>query len=258
MNTPLLDRGTGPAILLAHGTLMDHTMFRHQVNFLSSKFRTIAYGLRAATAEAEHPYSNQDLVSDCLALMNDLEIDRCVLGGLSMGGFMAIDFVLQHPDRVAGLVLFDSMSVAYTDDEKRLFGQHFDPLDRDGSLSSSFIEWFVPVIFSQHAMDHQPEMIEDWKRRWAKRSARSLYYEYRSWIGKPDVTAKLHELKCPTLILHGADDRGIDPEQARNMQESIAGAKLRLIKDCGHACTEEAPEKVNALLTEFLDHLQPW
>jgi pimeloyl-ACP methyl ester carboxylesterase len=258
MNTPLLDSGTGPAILLAHGTLMDHTMFKHQVKFLSSKFRAIAYGLRAATAMAERPYSNQDLVSDCLALMDELKIERCVLGGLSMGGFMAIDLALQHPDRVAGLVLFDSMSVGYTDEEKRLFGQHFDPLDRDGKLSADFIDWFVPVIFSQRAVDHQPELIEEWKRRWAKRSARSLHYEYRSWIGKPDVTAKLDQLKCPTLILHGADDRGIDPEQARNMQEHIAGATLHLIPDCGHACTEEAPDAVNALLNKFLEGLPPW
>ncbi|MFP3550885.1 alpha/beta hydrolase [Paraburkholderia sp. SIMBA_049] len=258
MNTPILDRGTGPAILLAHGTLMDHTMFKHQVDFLSSKYRTIAYGLRAETDAAERLYSNQNLVSDCNALMDDLGIDRCVLGGLSMGGFMAIEFALQHPDRVAGLVLFDSMSVGYTDEEKYLFGQHFDPLDCEGSLSSSFIDWFVPVIFSQRAMDQQPELIEDWKGRWAKRSARSLYYEYRSWIGKPDMTPKLDQLKCPTLILHGADDRGIDPVQARNMQENIEGAKLCLIPGCGHACTEEAPDAVNALLLEFLDGLQPW
>ncbi len=258
MNTPILDRGTGPAILLAHGTLMDHTMFKHQVTFLSSKYRAIAYGLRAATGMAECLYSNQDLVSDCVSLMDDLEIDRCVLGGLSMGGFMAIDLALQHPDRVAGLVLFDSMSVGYTDEEKRLFGQHFDPLDCDGNLSLSFIEWFVPVIFSQRAMDYQPELIDDWKRRWAKRSARSLYFEYRSWIEKPDVTAQLNKLKCPTLILHGADDRGIDPEQARNMQKNIPGAKLGLIPGCGHACTEEAPDTVNALLVEFLNGIQPW
>jgi pimeloyl-ACP methyl ester carboxylesterase len=63
-------------------------MFRHQANFLSSKYRAIAYGLRAATTAAERPYSNQDLVADCVALMDDLEIDRCVLGGLSMDGFM--------------------------------------------------------------------------------------------------------------------------------------------------------------------------
>jgi pimeloyl-ACP methyl ester carboxylesterase len=258
MDTPTLDRGTGPAILLAHGTLMDHTMFKHQVNFLSSKYRAIAYGLRAASASAERLYSNQDLVSDCVALMDKLEIDRCVLGGLSMGGFMAIDFALQHPDRVAGLVLFDSMSVGYSDEEKRLFGQHFDPLDRDGNLSSSFIDWFVPVIFSQRAMNDQPELIEDWKRRWAKRSARSLYFEYRSWIGKPDVTPQLNKLQCPTLIVHGADDRGIDPEQARNMQENITGAKLCLIPGCGHACTEEAPETVNALLAEFLGGIPAW
>jgi pimeloyl-ACP methyl ester carboxylesterase len=189
-------------------------------------------------------------VSDCLALIDDPAIDRCVLSGLSMRGFMAIDLALQHPDRMAGLALFDSMSAGYPDEEKCLFGQNFDPLDCDGNLSSSFIEWFVPVIFSLRAMDHPPVLIEDWKRRWAKRSARSLYYEYWSWLERPDVTAKLDQ---PMLNLAGADGRGIDQAQARKMQETIAGAKLCLIPGCGHACTEEGPEMANALLVEFLD-----
>ena len=69
-------------------------------------------------------------------------------------------------------MLFDSLPVACTDEENCLFGRHFDPLERDGNLSPGFIDWFAPVIFSQRVMACRPELIEAWKRRWAKRSVR--------------------------------------------------------------------------------------
>ena len=255
---PMIERGDGPAVLFAHGTLMDHTMFRHQVHSLRERYRAISYNLRAGTDLCASSYTNADLVDDCLRLMDDLSIERCVLGGLSMGGFMAIDFALKYPERVAGIILLDTMAVGYTPDERALFGSYFDPLDVDGPLPQAFIEWFTPVIFSKRAILRQPELIRYWTERWAERPARSVHREYRSWIDKADMTAPLANLSCGTLIIHGSDDAGIDVAQAHLMHRHIAGAQLRVIEGCGHASSEEAPAEVNAAIHDFLGRMQPW
>jgi len=251
---PMIEQGDGPAVLFAHGTLMDHTMFRHQVHSLGERYRTISYNLRAGTDLYASSYTTADLVDDCLRLMNDLSIERCVLGGLSMGGFMAIDFALKYPERVAGIILLDTMAVSYTPEERTLFGSYFDSLDVDGPLPRPFIEWFTPIIFSKRAILQQQELV----RYWAERPARSVYREYRSWIDKADMTAQLASLSCGTLIIHGADDQGINVAQAHLMHRHIAGAQVRVIEGCGHASSEEAPVEVNAALHDFLGQMQPW
>lgn len=255
---PMIEQGDGPAVLFAHGTLMDHTMFRHQVHSLGERYRTISYNLRAGTDLYASSYTNADLVEDCRRLMDDLSIERCVLGGLSMGGFMAIDFALKYPERVVGIILLDTMAVNYTPEERTLFGSYFNPLDVDGPLPRSFIEWFTPVIFSKRAILQQPELVRYWAERWAGRPARSVYREYRSWIDKADVTAPLASLSCETLIIHGADDQGINVAQAHLMHRHIAGAQLRVIEGCGHASSEEAPKEVNSALYGFLGQIQSW
>src|SRR5258708_5014854 len=109
---PYDEAGRGPAIVFSHGTMMDRSMFRPQLDALSRSFRVIAFDHRARTANWRGPYSLDDLASDCLALLDALGIERCVLGGMSMGGFMALRLALRHPERLNAMILIDSMASA--------------------------------------------------------------------------------------------------------------------------------------------------
>jgi len=96
MSVPPYDEaGSGSAIVLSHGTMMDRSMFGPQLAALSRWFRVIAFDHRARTARWEGPYSLNDLTGDCLDLLDALGIEKCVLGGMSMGGFMALRLALQ-------------------------------------------------------------------------------------------------------------------------------------------------------------------
>lgn len=251
----LIDIGNGPAVIFCHGALMDSSMFERQIQALSPRFRCISYDLRP-TIEAT--YSLSDLVDSCLNLADELEVERFVLAGLSMGGFIGMELAFRQEHRLAGLVLMDTMAADYTPQERELFSGIFSPLDIDGPLPKSFIDEFVPVIFSQNAENERPDLIEHWTRRWGSRSARSILNEHRAWMAKADYRPRLDEIEVPTLILHGRNDRGILFHHAEVLHQGISGSTLIELEHAGHAITEEAPERVNQALSEFLGMLPAW
>ena len=101
----LSEKGSGPAVVFSHGTLMDATQFDSQLDHLAERgYRALACNSRVLTGEPA-PHTLDDLVEDCRALLDDLGIGKCVLAGLSVGGFMALEFALAHPERLNGLIL---------------------------------------------------------------------------------------------------------------------------------------------------------
>ncbi|HBP6729759.1 TPA: alpha/beta hydrolase [Pseudomonas aeruginosa] len=251
----LIDVGSGPAVLFCHGALMDSSMFVRQIDHLKARYRCIAYDLRPLQLAS---YSLSDLVDDCLSRMEELGIRRFVLAGLSMGGFLGIELARRSPERLAGLVLMDTMATDYNTEERAVFTEMFEPLDADGMLPASFINSFVPVIFSQKAEDEQPELVARWTHKWASLPARSILNEHRAWVAKEDYVPWLPEIEIPTLILHGLQDRGILFHHAEVLRSGIPGATLVAFQDSGHAITEEVPEQVNQALLDFLSGLPEW
>ena len=89
-----IEKGKGPAVVFSHGTLMDATMFDSQLQHLAERgYRAFAYKSRVLTKVAA-PHTLNDLVDDCRVQLDDPGIEKCVLAGMSVGGFMALKFVL--------------------------------------------------------------------------------------------------------------------------------------------------------------------
>src|SRR5437588_2545405 len=104
--------GDGPPVILAHGFLMDRTMFEPQVGALSGEFRVITWDERGfgETEFDGKPFTYWDSARDCLALLEHLGIERAVVGGMSQGGFVSLRATLLAPERVRALVLIDTQS----------------------------------------------------------------------------------------------------------------------------------------------------
>src|SRR4029077_8504261 len=112
--------GDGPAVILAHGFLMDRTMFAPQVRALSGEFRVITWDERGfgETEFDGEPFTYWDSARDCLALLDHLGIDQAIVGGMSQGGFLQLRPALLAPERERGLALIDPQ--AGTEDPERL------------------------------------------------------------------------------------------------------------------------------------------
>ena len=250
--TVAVDRGTGPAVVFSHGTLMDRTMFEPQLEALAGDYRTVAYDHRARTEHAHEPYDLDDLVGNCRTLIDAKDIDSCVLAGMSMGGFMALRFALAHPEVLDGLVLIDSMATPHTEAERNEYGGLIDQARADG-VSPDLTELVSHILFGETSVAERPALVEHWRNRWRSYPGEAVYHEVRSWIHRPGVEDRLSEIDVPTLVLHGEEDAAIDPDRAAPMVESLPDARMERVPAAGHSSNLENPEAANAAISEFLD-----
>ena len=251
--TVVTDRGDGPAIVFAHGTLMDRTMFDPQVEALSDDFRTVAYDLRARTDQYAHSYDLYDLADDVDALCDGLGIDTFVLCGMSMGGFMALRFAERYSDRLAGVVLIDSMAESYTEVEREQYGQLAEQARAEGTFTEAAVTVARDQLFGETTRAENPELPDHWVERWHTYPTEGFYHEMHSWLNQPDFTPKLSTIDVPALSIHGEEDVSIEPERTQSMLDVLPDARQELIPNAGHSSNLENPDAVNDALRKFLN-----
>jgi pimeloyl-ACP methyl ester carboxylesterase len=249
------DRGSGPAVVLSHGTLMDRTMFDAQIAALQDRYRVVAFDHRARTDRWRGAYSLDELADDCVALLDELGIERCVLGGMSMGGFMAIPLALRHPERLDGLVLISSMAAAYSTAERAEIEEKLSELLPHETVTESFAEWERDLVIGATTQRESPQLVRHWMDRWKTRRAEAVAAEFRSWTHKPDMTPRLGEIELPALVIHGTEDAVLPIERGRALAAALPNARFVAIERAGHTTTVEAPDAVSAAMREFLDEL---
>lgn len=257
MRPAYVEAGSGPAVVFAHGTLMDDTMFAPQVEHLKGRYRVIALNHRVLSGR-NVLHTLDDLVEDCRAVLDTLGIERCVLGGMSLGGFMALPFALKYPQRLAGLILMATTSSDYPKDEQEKFFANFGQLNIDGMVPPAWAEWVAPYVWGETTMKKNRKLVGHWIKVWTTSiPARSVYHQGMAWIPKNDDTAKLGSIKTPTLVLHGKEDHPIPIERAERMARAIPNSTFVAIPGAGHTCNLEAPEPVNKAIDAFLARLYP-
>lgn len=247
------EAGTGRAVVFCHGTLMDRTMFRPQLDALSDRYRVIAYDHRARNHRwDEAPYNLQDLAADARDLLDELGIEKCVLGGMSLGGFVAIEFALAYPERLDGLMLLNTSAKGYTEGEQATFNEKFSANDRDGKIDDDFADWCIPICFGATTRERNPQLVEHWRNHWLSYTARAVYYETH-WPSKADRLEQMREIKVPTLIVHGDEDTILPLEEhSLPILERLPEGYLAVAPAAGHTANLERPEVVNAAIGGFL------
>ena len=245
------EAGSGPELLCAHGTLMDRTMFDPQIEGLSDEYRVAAYNLRARTERAYEPYDLHDLVEDCRATIDSLGMDKPVVAGMSMGGFMAIRLAMEYPDEISGIVLIDSTSRPHPEDDIELYQGMIDRVRDDDVMPETMAETVTHFLFGETTREENAALVESWTDRWQTYPGEAVYQEVSSWLERPDVTDQLGDLDVPTLVVHGEEDESIPVERAEPTVEAL-DAERALIPEAGHSSNIEQPEAVNDAIRAFL------
>jgi len=246
------DRGDGPPILFAHGTLMDRTMFAPQIEALAPEYRAAAFDFRARTEFWAGPYDLDDLVADTLAVADGLAMDAPVLAGMSMGGFTALRYALQHPDRLSGLVLIDSAAEAHDEADREQYGGMVADLPEADRISRGLAEASAHFLFGETTTAERPALVESWVERWQTYVPESVYHEVHSWLDRPGVADRLDEIAAPTLVIHGEEDRSLPVEDAARMAEALPDGRMARIPAAGHTSTLENPGAVTDAVDSFL------
>jgi 3-oxoadipate enol-lactonase len=245
-------RGDGPAILFVHGYPLDRTIWREQMEGLNG-FHRIAPDLRGM-GQSDAPdlgYSMKIYAADLAALLDALNIEEVVLCGLSMGGYIAFEFLRRWRSRVRGLVLMDTRADADTPEGRRARDAASATARERGA--DAIAEAMLPKMLAPTTLAHQPDTVERVHRMIASTPVPGIVGALAAMRDRVGSEALLPTLATiPTLVIVGADDTLTPPDQARAMAHAIPGARLEIIGQAGHLPPVEQPGPVTKRLREFL------
>jgi len=231
---------------------------------LSDEFRIVAFDARGSgESDAVPPYSHEQWVADLDALRQHFGDERIVMAGGSYGGYIALEYTLAHPDRVTHLILRDTSA-----------SRRFEGMARENALARAAQYPEITPEMLDKLFQGRIESDEEFRRYFAaisplydanttpeKAAARvagaTFRYETHNWafsrnIPNFDVSARLHEIKCPTLIVVGRHDWITPVAASEEIAAGIPNARLEIFENSGHSPQLEENEKFVALVREFL------
>jgi YbgC/YbaW family acyl-CoA thioester hydrolase len=245
-------RGEGPAILFVHGYPLDRTIWAPQIEALEG-WRRIAPDLRGM-GESDAPdlgYAMATYAEDLLAVLDTLGVERAVVAGLSMGGYVAFELLRRSRDRVLGLVLVDTRAEADSPEARRRREAAAQQAREHGA--AAIADAMLPDMLAPASRTRDPALADRVWRMMAATPVAGLVGALAAMRDRPDSTELLPTLgDIPTLVLVGEEDKLTPPDGARAMAERIPGARLAVIPGAGHLPTLEAPDATSAELRRHL------
>lgn len=251
------DDGPGRVVVLLHGFPHDLTIWDAQRTTLGSVYRLICPDLRGhgKTPAPEGVYTIDTMADDVIELLDALKInEQVVLGGLSMGGYVALSIAARYPERIRGLMLIDTRAGADSPEAAR--GR--EELARQVEASQDagpVVTTMLPKMLGEATRLHRPELVARVGDQMEQTAPRAIAGALRGMAGRTDRTAGLGRISVPTLVMVGAEDAITPPAQARAMAEAIPGAQLVVIPAAGHLAPLENPAAANEAMLNFLDSL---
>jgi 3-oxoadipate enol-lactonase len=247
--------GEGPAVVLSHGFLMDHTMFDRQVTALAPDYRVITWDQRGnGGTRATGAFTYWDSAADVLALLDQLGVERAVLAGMSQGGFLSLRAALTAPDRVRALVLIDSQA----GQEDPAIAPGYEQMHQiwlDGG-PGPVQEVVASIIFGTGQWDSWYAKWNEQYAEWAPDDLGQLTWPFRSLMDRDDITGRLAEITCPALIVHGTADAAIPLGRAEAVRDGLGGAVTFIaVQGASHASNVTHPDEVNEAILGFLSGL---
>ncbi|MEA2174863.1 MAG: hypothetical protein QOD00_2455 [Blastocatellia bacterium] len=256
------DAGSGPPLILLHGFPFNRSMWREQAEALSERYRVITPDLRgmgettaAVASVGDEPATMNMMAQDVADLMDQLRISRAAIGGISMGGYVALALVHKFRLRVRALILADTRPQADTDEARANREQQARKVLDEGM--DALVEAMLPKLLAPSTINEQPSIVERLREMMTGTGAAGAAAALRGMALRSDRTFFLPDILAPTLIIVGSEDRITPLEDAELLRREIRGSRLEVIEGAGHVSNLERPMQFNYALKDFLDALQP-
>jgi 3-oxoadipate enol-lactonase len=247
-------RGT---LVLLHAFPLNARMWEPQLTLAEHGWRIVAPHLRGFDRGGDAPpvSSVDDYAGDVIDLLDALHIEDAVIGGLSLGGYVAFAIFRRAPRYVRGLILADTRSQADTAEGVEARKKVLALLAEKGSDGpSAVIEQMLPKLLGASTQARDQNAAARVRRLAATSSPAAIAGGIRALMTRPDSTPLLRSIHCPTLIVVGGEDAVTPPSFSQEMQQAIAGSELVVVPDAGHLSNIEQPAAFNSALTAFLTH----
>lgn len=252
INLAYTDLGAGPPIVLIHGYPFNRSLWTEQAELLRSKHRVVAPDLRGfgESDSSEGPATMSRMADDVASLMDALEIERAVIGGLSMGGYVALAFARMFPARVSAMVLADTRAQADTEEGKQTRSQQAEKALSEGM--AGIADAMLPKLLTPETVSKRPELVKRVRDMMLKTKPEGAAAALLGMAERDDQTEFISSIQVPALIIVGREDAITPVADSEKMQSRIAGSRLVVIENAGHVSNLEQTEQFNDALLGFL------
>lgn len=248
------EAGSGMPLLFIHGWPHDRTLWAAQLSGLPTFARCIAPDLRGfGDSTVQPPYSIDQYADDLALFLATLGIDRAVVCGLSMGGYVALAMWRRHRALVRGLVLTSTRAAADTPEAREKRARLIAFVGEHGveALAARQLKAMVgATTFSSRA-----DVVEALLVLMARAPRDGVTGALQAMADRADSTDLLGDIDIPTLVVSGAEDTFTPPDEMRGLAGAIPRARLEVILGGGHVCPYERPAAFNHVVGEYLAQL---
>jgi pimeloyl-ACP methyl ester carboxylesterase len=248
-------QGQGPAIVLLHGFMENARIWRTFLPKLTSKFTVIRVNLpgHGKSSVFSETHTMDFMASAVNAVLEAEKIQKCMIVGHSMGGYVALALAEQFPEKVNGMVLFSSISFADNAERKKDRERASKAAD---SHKMKFITSVIPNLFFERTGIKASKRIVKLVKIASKQPKEGIIAAINGMRARPDRTSVLKSAKFPVLILAGHDDMLIPFDQIEIMAANAPTAKTSVLENCGHVgFLEQRKASLNAIYTFALEKI---
>ena len=246
-----LIEGDGPWLTLSHSLACNLHMWDEEARRLSKRYKVLRYDTRGhgASGAPAGAYTLDLLAEDLHGLLQALGIESTHFVGLSMGGMIGQTYALKYPGVFESLALCDTTS-SYPADAAGVWAERIRTVESQGMeplVEPTLARWFT-AAFRQA----RPEVV-DKVAAMIRGTPTSGYIGCSHAIPKINLTARLAQIRCPSLVMVGQDDFGTPVAMAEDIHRALPGSQLVVIPSAAHLSNLEQPEAFNQALAAFLD-----
>lgn len=245
--------GKGPPVVLLHPFPVNREFWQPVTQALLSRYQLLLPDLRGHGDSdiGEGPAIMEKHAADVSRVMDDAQLGRAAMVGVSIGGYVLFEFWRRYRGRVAALVLMDTKAAPDTTDGRNARLQTAaDVLERG---TESFVQGMLLKVLGETTRKTRPDLVEAARKMMLKMSPDDVSQVQRGMAERPDSMATLQTINVPTLIAPGDEDTLTPVADAELMRQHIPGSQLKAIPKAGHYAAFEQPDEAGKLLRQFLD-----
>jgi len=250
------DVGSGPSVVLLHGYPFNRSIWREQVEEVRKNHRVIVPDLRGHgdSAVTPGPATMESMALDVATLLETLNISRATIGGLSMGGYVALAFYRLFPLRVRSLLLADTRSQADTEEGQQNREQQAERALREGM--EGIADALLPKLLAPETLADRPDIVRRVREMMVGTEPEGAASALRGMAVRKDQTSFLSRIIAPTLILVGSNDVLTPAADSELMHREIGGSRLQILEGAGHVSNLERSEEFNRAFVKFLNDVE--
>jgi pimeloyl-ACP methyl ester carboxylesterase len=250
--------GDGPSVLLLHPFPANHEFWLPAAESLSSRYRLVFPDLRGhGDSGAGDGIATMDKhAADLARIMDDANVPRAPIFGVSIGGYLLFEFWRKHRPRVAALGLCNTKAQADGPEARAARLQAANDVLESGT--EAFVQSMASRVLAKSTQASRPDLVDGALRMMRKMSPEDIAQVQRGMAVRPDSVDTLNTINVAALLITGDEDPMTGVNEAEFMRQRIAGSQIKVIQKAGHYSPWEQPEEAAKLLRQFLDSLPRW